>query len=653
MIFSLIAIIFSIGAICFATYIYLDINKQKKADKEVENIGKIIRDGAMSFLKEEYKQIAIFSVIVFLIILFVPYLSYKLAIAFLVGAIFSAVSGYGAMIIATMANVKTAIKCQEFLRRGFRVSYSAGLAIGLTVSGFGLFGIGLVYLIFPQIDVLFGFAFGASLVALFARLGGGIYTKAADIGADMVSKTELEIPEDDIRNPAVIADNVGDNVGDVAGMSADLFESYVDVLIVAMAFGLIMLPTLGVFALYLPLIVYIVGMAGSAAGYFLIKYLRHGSVRSMIAKVSALSSFIILAGSFFFINQYMDDINIFWSLLIGLIVGMAITLATNYYTSEKFKPTINLSKMSLSGDAQNIISGMSLGFMSAAVSMFLISVSLFIAYSLAGLFGVAVAAIGMLSGLGTTLAIDTFGAMADNAAGIARLSFMKEEVRIRAEKLDSVGNSMAAVGKGFAVSSAALTAIILLAIFAKFAGLAIVDILQMKALVGLFIGGLMPFVFSSMALGAVSETADKMIKEVRRQIKKIANTENSKPDYNKCIKISTVGSLKKIFMPAFLALTVPVLVGVYLGAASLATFLAGSITVGLLLAFFMANAGGAWDNAKKIIETNGISFNEKIAHKASVTGDMVGDPFKDTAGPSLNILIKLMAIVALLIVPLL
>ncbi len=651
LIFSLI--VGGVGLIVAGTLAYW-ISRQRIEDDNAKVISGYIREGAMAFLLKEYRILLLLAVILAAIIWAIPILAWETAVAFLVGAVFSILAGFTGMNVATIANVRTAEKCRQNLQEGLKTAFSSGLVMGLTVVSLGIIGISLLYLIFQDPEIIYGFGFGASLVALFARVGGGIYTKAADVGADLVGKVETSIPEDDPRNPAVIADNVGDNVGDVAGMGADLFESYVDSIIAAMVLGLFFLPVFGSQAVILPLLLAAIGILaaifGSSAVYFF-------KARPALALNWGiwLAAGLMVIGSLVAIKLTLGNLNIFWSLIVGLAAGIIIGLATEYYTSDKNRPAQEVARASETGSATNIISGLALGFFSTVVPIAAVAAAIYFSHRFAGLYGVAISAVGMLSTLGITLASDTYGPVADNAAGIAEMAELGQEVRTRAEQLDAVGNTTAAVGKGFAIGSAALTALVLLTSFSQAVEINLVNLLEVKTIIGLLIGGVLPFVFAALTMRAVGRAAGRMVDEVRRQFKEISGLleGEAKPDYKRCVDISTGSALKMMIIPGLLAILMPVAVGLGLGPESLTGLLAGAIVTGFLLAVFMANSGGAWDNAKKFIEAGNFGGKNSEAHKAAVVGDTVGDPFKDTAGPSLNILIKLMAIVSLVIAPLL
>lgn len=639
-------------ALLYSIKLALDLRNTKLLNDKVAEITSAINKGAMTFLNREYKVLAIFALIGFLILYL--FIGTESSISFVLGTIFSAVAGNIGMRIATMANGRTAEASKKSLAGGLRVAFSSGLITGLSVVSLGLIGVTLLFIVFKDPAIIFGFGLGASSVALFTRVGGGIYTKAADVGADLVGKVEKGIPEDDPRNPAVIADNVGDNVGDVAGMGADLFESYVDSLIAAMVIGAAISSTQTV----LPLAIAAVGLAASVLGSFFVTRTKTkdsvGSLSAALNRGIIISSILTLLFSFFLIDRLTADLGIFWAVSSGLIAGVLIGLSTEYFTSNEKGPTISIAKAAETGAGTNIISGISVGMLSTVIPVVVVSAGILIAHHFAGLYGIAIAAVGMLSTLGITLAADSYGPVADNAAGIAEMADMGKETRERAETLDAVGNTTAAIGKGFAIGSAALAALALFTSYMQVAGIDTINIGDPKVVVGIFTGSVLTFLFSSMTMGAVSRAAIKIVEEVRRQFKTIKGLMEgtAKPDYEACIDISTRAAIKEMIAPAVIAITTPVLVGIYLGKPALGGLLVGATATGFLLAVFMANAGGAWDNAKKYIEEGNLGGKGSNAHKAAVVGDTVGDPFKDTSGPSLNILIKLMAIVSLVFLPL-
>jgi len=668
--FIWIALVLSILGLGFAGLLAYTLNKKKVEDEKLLEISGHIRKGANAFLTAEYKVIIFFvvGVVLFLLVgIFALGMDWKLIPAFLIGALFSAGAGNIGMRVATMANAKTAWACKDDMQSGLRVAFNSGSVMGLTVVGLGLLGVTLLYSIFGDVAMLFGFGFGASSIALFARVGGGIYTKAADVGADLVGKVEAGIPEDDPRNPATIADNVGDNVGDVAGMGADLFESYVDSIIAAMALGIVGVSVISNeglvnggsagWAVILPVFLAGIGIISAILGTFAVG--GKGDPHKALNRGIWAASGIMAVSSFFVIYLMFGDIGVVWplfiSMVVGLCAGIVIGKATEYYTSDKNKPTRTVSRASETGSATNIIAGLALGMKSTIIPVVAVVFTIIVAYILSDLYGIALAAVGMLSTLGITLATDTYGPVADNAAGLAEMAGLGKNVRKRAEELDAVGNTTAAIGKGFAIGSAGLTA---LALFSTFTIQANIDLSQFTlvnpaVVAGLFLGGLLPFVFSALTLEAVGAAAQDMVEEVRRQFKEIKGimTGKAEPDYERCVAISTKGALKSMIAPSLIAVLAPIVVGM-VSIEALGGMLAGSIVTGFVLAVMMANSGGAWDNAKKYIEGGALGGKGSDAHKAAVVGDTVGDPFKDTSGPSLNILIKLMSIVSLVFVPL-
>jgi len=666
----IVSFITSLLAIVFALYLSSKIKKNPAGNEKMQEIADYIHKGSMAFLNKEYKIMFIFMVVVaVLLYYFLPH-GTVLAIAFVVGSIFSVVAGRVGMHIATKANVRTAWACNSNIAKGLMIAFSSGVVTGMFVVGLALLGITVFYYIFDIMfessvnisELLFGFGFGASYIALFARVGGGIFTKAADVGADLVGKVEKGIPEDDPRNPAVIADNVGDNVGDVAGMGADLFESYIESIVAAMVIGFIAFSVNRENFVLLPLGIAAVGILSSIAGTYFVKVGKKKNLTGALNKGVFAASFIMAVLSYFLIGSMTNNLGFFWATLAGLLTGIVIGMSTEYYTSTRRKPTLSIANASKTGPATNIIEGLSVGMWSTIIPVLAVSAGILAAFYLSGgaidfkvgLYGIAIAAVGMLSTLGITLATDTYGPVADNAAGISEMAGLGKKARKNAEALDEVGNTTAAIGKGFAIGSAALTSIVLFVTFAEVVGLEAINVTNPKVMVGVFIGGLLPFMFAALLMKAVGKTAIKMVNEVRRQFKSIKGLMQgkAKPDYNKCIEIATSGALKEMILPGLLAILSPIVVGLLLGAEALGGMLVGKTVVGFLMAVFMANAGGAWDNAKKYIEEGHLGGKGSDVHKAAVVGDTVGDPFKDTAGPSLNILIKLMGIVALVFVPL-
>ena len=646
-------------ALLFAAFLSSKINKVSAGDDRMKEISSYIHEGAMAFLKREYKTLAIFIVVLFVIL--AVGINVQTAVCFLVGSIFSTLAGFFGMQVATRANVRTANAAREKGMNGaLSVAFSGGAVMGMCVVGLGILGVSALYIILTSmnidpeevVNIITGFGLGASSLALFGRVGGGIYTKAADVGADLVGKVEAGIPEDDPRNPAVIADNVGDNVGDVAGMGADLFESYVGSIIAAITLGLIA-TDYGVMGVVFPLAVSGVGILASIIGTFFVRGGEDTDPQKALNMGTYVAGGITVVASFFLSKAMLGDLRGVGAVVVGLVVGTLIGQVTEIYTSDSHKYVKKIAEQSETGSATTIISGLSVGMASTLAPIILISVAILVAFMVGGVYAISLASIGMLATAGMTIAVDAYGPIADNAGGIAEMCELPEGVRNITDKLDSVGNTTAAIGKGFAIGSAALAALSLFVSYTAAVGIDSISILKPEVIVGMFIGGMLPFLFSAITMEAVGNAAFDMIEEVRRQFKEkpgiMQGTE--KPDYAKCVDISTTASLKQMIVPGLLAVLSPLAIGLLLGTEALGGLLGGSLVSGVLMAVMMSNAGGAWDNAKKYIEGGAHGGKGSDAHKAAVVGDTVGDPFKDTSGPSINILIKLMTIVSLVFAP--
>ena len=659
----ILAIVAGCVALLFAAFTAIRVLRADQGNEQVRAIGDAIREGSNAFLRREYMALVPFVVVVAIVLgVLIDWLTLgqvipRTAISYLAGTICSAVAGLVGMSVAVRANVRTATAAIQGLNPALRIAFSSGTVMGVTVVGIGLLGVTILYVIFQDITVVAGFGFGASSIALFARVGGGIFTKAADVGTDLVGKIEAGIPEDDPRNPGVIADNVGDNVGDVAGMGADLFESYVGSIIAAIALAGVTSYNAG--TAMLPLLLAAAGILAAILGTFVVRSGERADFGQLLwaLRRGIFASAILVAIFALIIVLVMDslELKLFWIILVGLVAGIVIGLSTEYYTSYDYGPVKQIAESTQTGAATVIISGIAIGMVSTIIPLIAIGVTILVAFELAGFYGVALAGVGLLSTLGITLATDAYGPVADNAGGIAEQAGLPPEVRERTDALDALGNTTAATGKGFAIGSAALTSLALLAAYAVAAGLSEdgINLLTHTTLVGLLIGAMLPFVFSALTMKAVGRAAMAIVNEVRRQFREIPGIMDGtgKPDYARCVDISTSGALKEMIVPGLMAVVVPIATGFILGREALGGLLIGAVGSGFMLAIMMATAGGAWDNAKKYVELGNFGGKGSDAHKAAVEGDVVGDPFKDTSGPSLNILLKLMAIVSLVFAP--
>jgi len=670
-------------ALLYALFRALWVTKQDAGTDRMKEIAGYIREGAMAFLKKEYSVLIIF-VLAVAVLMGVAYYNqpdshFLIAVSFITGATMSALAGFFGMNVATLANVRTSSAARKSLNSALKIAFAGGSVMGMCVVGLGCLGIGVLFYIYLNffgseganlartLTVLSGFSLGASSIALFARVGGGIYTKAADVGADLVGKIEAGIPEDDPRNPAVIADNVGDNVGDVAGMGADLYESYVGAIISAMIIGATAVPSIAgnqLNPVLLPLVLAGVGIVSSIIGAFFVRTKEEGNPQKALNFGTFGAAILMFIASYFVIKELLpgeytagsityNATKVFFAMITGLIAGVLIGVLAEYYTTSDRKPTRTVASESQTGHATNIIAGLAVGMQSTALPLIVLAIAIIIAYQMAGLYGIAIAGFGMLSTTGIQLAVDAYGPIADNSGGIAEMSGLPPEVRGRTDKLDAVGNTTAAIGKGFAIGSAALTALALFSAYQSQANIKMIDVSNPMIMGGLLVGAMLPFLFSSMSMKAVGKAAGEMVVEVRRQFKEIPGLMEgkAKADFKRCVSISTAAAIKRMIVPGLMAVIIPVVVG-FIDKHILAGLLVGVLASGVVLAIFMANAGASWDNAKKYIEAGNFGGKGSPTHKAAVTGDTVGDPFKDTSGPALNILIKLMSVVALVIAPL-
>ena len=659
-ILKVLVLVGGILALGFVGYLIATILRESEGNEKMREISLAIRQGAMAFLRREFITLAVFAVIVAIVLAVFIEPKPLVGVAFICGTFTSALAGWLGMNIATKANARTANAAIDSWAKGLKIAFSSGAVMGFCVVGLGLLGLSIIAFIWPDSHVWLGFAFGASAVALFLRVGGGIFTKSADVGADLVGKVEKGIPEDDPRNPAVIADNVGDNVGDVAGMGSDLYESYVSAIAASMVLGVIVLNT--VTGMFLPLILAAAGIVASIIGALSVrpKDIKDADFEKQVARAHAtmntgvyVSNILMVIASFFIIRAFTGELGLFWALISGLIAGFLIAQATEYFTSIERPPAKKIAKAAESGPAVVIIEGLATGMMSTVVPVLLVAIATVLAYIFGGLLGIAIAAMGMLINLGMLLAMDCYGPIADNSAGIAEMAGLGKDVRERCEALDAVGNTTAALGKGFAIASAALASLAWLATYFAVARIDIASLTNVGVIAGVLIGGMLTFIFSALAMRGVSDGAFAIVNEVRRQFREIKGLMEgeARPDYVRCVDIATRRALKAMLLPGMLVIVVPLVIGFTLGPEAVAGLLVGALLTGFLMAVMMANAGGAWDNAKKFIEAGAFGGKGSDAHKAAVIGDTVGDPFKDTAGPSLNILIKLVGKVAVIFGP--
>ena len=661
---------FGVLALLFASGLAFRVMREGQGDDTMRGIAQAIQEGALAFLRREYTALAVFVAVIAIVLAVIPDIGWETSIAYILGALASALAGFLGMSVAIRANVRTTAAAERGLNPALRIAFSSGAVMGLTVVGLGLIGVSVLYLAFDDFKVEYipGFSFGASSIALFARVGGGIFTKAADVGADLVGKVEQGIPEDDPRNPATIADNVGDNVGDVAGMGADLFESYVGSIIATMAIAVgaaaILVDDVSNEYLVLPLILAGTGIIASIVGTFAVRTSEQATFSNLLwaLRRGIFVAAVLVAVAAWFLVQAMDvNVHIFWAIIAGLAAGVIIGLVTEFFTSYDYFPTKRIAESAQTGPATVIISGFATGMQSTFIPTLVVVGTVIAAFLLGaevgegmGFYGVAIAAVGMLSTLGITLATDAYGPVADNAGGIAEQAKRPPEVRDRTDALDALGNTTAATGKGFAIGSAALTALALMAAYSQAVDLEAINLLKYDTLAGALIGAMLPFIFCALTMQAVGRAAYAIVNEVRRQFREIPGLMEgtARPEYARCVDLSTRGALREMIVPGVMAVAAPIIVGLALGAEALGGMLIGAIITGFLVAITMANAGGAWDNAKKYIERGQYGGKGSEAHKAAVVGDTVGDPFKDTSGPSLNILLKLMSIVALVFAPL-